>query len=284
MRILFCTDGSRISFNALNNFAKWSKGAIVDVICVIDWSFLPDEVSIQEDGFATSCANVADSILDFAEKEISKSNLILEDKIKRCGESVDSIIEQSERESYDLIVVGSHGKRGLRKWLGSVSRDVLNESVTSTYISKHQNTAKRILFATDGTDNSMKAVTQAIKYINLNDKKIYICIVLENPNLLFLEGTLDSNWFLEIEHQQNIHAEKILKNVKTKLEEYNLPVEKSVILSGMPAEKINDFATKEEIDLIVTGTRHKEKSARYFQSSVSKRVLDITSADVMIVK
>ena len=284
MRILFCTDGSRISFNALNNFAKWSKGAIVDVICVIDWSFLPDEVSIQEDGFATSCANVADSILDFAEKEISKSNLILGDKIKRCGESVDSIIEQSERESYDLIVVGSHGKRGLRKWLGSVSRDVLNESVTSTYVSKHQNTAKRILFATDGTDNSMKAVTQAIKYINLNDKKIYICIVLENPNLLFLEGTLDANWFLEIEHQQNIHAEKILKNVKMKLEEYNLPVEKSVILSGMPAEKINDFATKEEIDLIVTGTRHKEKSARYFQSSVSKRVLDITSADVMIVK
>lgn len=284
MRILFCTDGSKISFNALNNFSKWSKGAIVDVICVIDWSFLPDEVSIQEDGFATSCANVADSILDFAEKEISKSNLILGDKIKRCGESVDSIIEQSERESYDLIVVGSHGKRGLRKWLGSVSREVLNESVTSTYISKHQNTAKRILFATDGTDNSMKAVTQAIKYINLNDKKIYICIVLENPNLLFLEGTLDSNWFLEIEHQQNIHAEKILKNVKTKLEEYNLPVEKSVILSGMPAEKINDFATKEEIDLIVTGTRHKEKSARYFQSSVSKRVLDITSADVMIVK
>lgn len=284
MRILFCTDGSRISFNALNNFSKWSKGAIVDVICVIDWSFLPDEVSIQEDGFATSCANVADSILDFAEKEISKSNLILGDKIKRCGESVDSIIEQSERESYDLIVVGSHGKRGLRKWLGSVSREVLNESVTSTYISKHQNTAKRILFATDGTDNSMKAVTQAIKYINLNDKKIYICIVLENPNLLFLEGTLDSNWFLEIEHQQNIHAEKVLKNVKTKLEEYNLPVEKSVILSGMPAEKINDFATKEEIDLIVTGTRHKEKSAHHFQSSISKRVLDITSADVMIVK
>ena len=284
MRILFCTDGSRISFNALNNFAKWSKGAIVDVICVIDWSFLPDEVSIQEDGFATSCANVADSILDFAEKEISKSNLILGDKIKRCGESVDSIIEQSERESYDLIVVGSHGKRGLRKWLGSVSREVLNESVTSTYVSKHQNTAKRILFATDGTDNSMKAVTQAIKYINLNDKKIYICIVLENPNLLFLEGTLDSNWFLEIEHQQNIHAEKILKNVKTKLEEYNLPVEKSVILSGMPAEKINDFALREDIDLIVTGTRHKEKSARYFQSSVSKRILDITSADVMIVK
>ena len=46
MHVLFCTDGSKISFNALRNFAKWTKGAVVDVICVIDWSFLPDEVTI----------------------------------------------------------------------------------------------------------------------------------------------------------------------------------------------------------------------------------------------
>ena len=67
MRVLFCTDGSKISFSALRNFAKWTKGAIVDVICVIDWTFLPDEVSIEQTGFANSCANVADSILAYAE-------------------------------------------------------------------------------------------------------------------------------------------------------------------------------------------------------------------------
>ena len=82
MHVLFCTDGSKISFNALHNFAKWTKGAIVDVICVIDWSFLPDEVSVNNDGFASTCANVADTILEFAEKEISKYGSFLSKKKK----------------------------------------------------------------------------------------------------------------------------------------------------------------------------------------------------------
>ena len=280
MHVLFCTDGSKISFNALHNFAKWTKGAVVDVICVIDWSFLPDEVSVNNDGFASSCANVADSILEFAEKEISKTNLIYGQGIKRCGESVDSILEQIDREKYDIILMGSHGKKGIQRWLGSVSRDIVNNIDTSAYVSKYDNKAKKILFATDGTDSSNFAVTNAIKYLNLNEKEIYICVVNENPNLLFLEGSLDSHWLLEIEGLQLKNADRIIKDVKSKLEEYSLPIQKDAIMMGIPAEKIIDFAREEKIDLIVMGTRKKSK----IRSSVSKRVLEITSADVFIVK
>ncbi len=280
MHVLFCTDGSKISFNALHNFAKWTKGAVVDVICVIDWSFLPDEVSVNNDGFASSCANVADSILEFAEKEISKTNLIYGQGIKRCGESVDSILEQIDREKYDIILMGSHGKKGIQRWLGSVSRDIVNNIDTSAYVSKYDNKAKKILFATDGTDNSNFAVTNAIKYLNLNEKEIYICVVNENPSLLFLEGSLDSHWLLEIEGLQLKNADRIIKDVKSKLEEYSLPIQKDAIMMGIPAEKIIDFAREEQIDLVVMGTRKKSK----IRSSVSKRVLEITSADVFIVK
>ena len=284
MRVLFCTDGSKISFNALNNFARWSKGAIIDVICVIDWSFLPDEVSIEEDGFANSCANVADNILNYAEKEIHKTNLIMGDKLKRCGESVASILEQTDREDYEMVIMGSHGKKGLQRWLGSVSRDVINNITVSSYVSTQSNSAKKILFATDGTDNSSHALSEAIKLLNLNQKEIYICVVSENPNFLFLEGTLDTHWLLEIEKQQERFAEKMIRNVITKLEEYNLTVAKNAVLTGIPAEKINDFALKEGIDLIVMGTRHKNNLRSKFHGSVSKRVLEITHSDVIIVK
>lgn len=280
MRVLFCTDGSKISFNALKNFAKWSKGAVVDTICVIDWTFLPDEVSIEEEGFSNSCANVADNILKFSEKEIAKTNLIFGENIKRCGESVDSILEQIDREKYDLVIMGSHGKKGIQKWLGSVSRDIVNSSGISSYISKYENRAKKILFATDGTDNSYNAVNMAIKYLNLNEKEIYICVVSENPNLLFLEGTLDSNWLLEIEQRQLKNAERIIRDVKARLEEFSIPVEKDAIVTGIPAEKIIDFAREEQIDLVVMGTRTKSK----LRGSVSKRVLENTSSDVLIVR
>lgn len=284
MRALFCTDGSKISFNALHNFAKWSKGIIVDVICVIDWTFLPDEVMVEEAGFSNSCANVADNILDFAEKEISKTNLIMGEKLKRCGESLACILEQTEAEDYEIIILGSHGKKGIQKWLGSVSRDVINHIPVTTFISKQSNYAGKILFATDGTDNSAKALSESIKLLNLNEKEIFICVVTENPNLLFLEGTLDTHWLLEIEKQQQDYAEKTIRRVRTKLEEYNLPVSKDAILTGIPADKINDFALKEGIDLIVTGTRNKSKNQHIFQISVSKRILELTHCDVMIVK
>lgn len=280
MHVLFCTDGSKISFNALHNFAKWTKGAIVDVICVIDWTFLPEEVSIEAEGFSSSCANVADNILDFAEKEICKTNLICGERIKCCGEAVSCILEQMDKEKYDIVLLGSHGKKGIQRWLGSVSRDIVNNSGISSYVSKYENRCKKILFATDGTDNSYKAVSQSIKYLNLNEKEIYICVVSENPDLLFLEGNLDSQWLLEIEQRQHRNAERIIKDVRSKLEEYSLPIEKDAIITGIPAEKIIDFAREESIDLVVTGTREKSK----IRGSVSKRVLEITSADVFIVR
>ena len=280
MHVLFCTDGSKISFNALHNFAKWTKGAIIDVMCVIDWTFLPDEVSIEAEGFANSCASVADNILDFAEKEVGKTSLIFGQRIKRCGEAVDSILEQVEKEKYDIVLMGSHGKKGIQRWLGSVSRDVVNNINISAYVTKYENRCKRILFATDGTDNSNRAVNEAIKNFNLNEKEIYICVVTENPSLLFLEGTLDSHWLLELEQQQEKYADKIIRDVRSKLEEYSLPVKRDAVVMGIPAEKIIDYARDENIDLIVMGTREKAK----IRGSVSKRVLENTTADVFIVK
>lgn len=81
MKVLFCTDGSKISFNALHNFAKWATAnTIIDTICVIDWSFLPDDVVIESDGFSTSCANIADNLLDYAKKEVEKTGLLFGEK------------------------------------------------------------------------------------------------------------------------------------------------------------------------------------------------------------
>lgn len=284
MRVLFCTDGSKISFNALHNFALWAREAVIDVISVIDWTFLPDGICVEEEGFASTCANMADNILNCVQKEIENSNLTFGRRIKQCGEAVESILEQIKADKYDMVLLGSHGKKGLQSWLGSVSRDVINNISISSYVTKDENCGEKILFATDGTDNSKLAVTEAIKYLELREKEIYVCVVSENPNLLFLEGTLDSNWLLEIEKQQERYAAEILSSVRDKLAEYNLEVKKFATLTGIPAEKIIDFARDENIDLIVMGTRRKNNVKDYFRGSVSKRVLSAAHCDVIIVK
>lgn len=284
MKVLFCTDGSKISFNALRNFSGWDKEAVIDVICVIDWSFLPDEVSVEEDGFANSCANVADSILDYAQNEIEKHNLIFGKKIKHCGAAVESILEQLKNEYYDLVLLGSHGKKGIQKWLGSVSQEIINSTERNVYISKEENRKESILFTTDGSPHSLAIVNNTIAHLKLQNKKIYTCIVNEDPDLLFLEGTLDTNWLLSIQRQQNIYATKAIKEIQNILKCNDLTVTEAAILNGNPAQKIIDFAKAREIDLIVTGEREKSKLDDFLMGSVSKRVVENTKSDVLIIK
>lgn len=284
MKILFCTDGSKISFNALHNFAGWSKDAIIDVICVIDFGFLPSDAGIENEGFAISCANIADNILIYAEKEIKNSGLLFGEKIKHCGSAVESILEELKKTDYDLVIMGSHGKKGIQKWLGSVSRDIVYNGENSTYITKSENHKKRILLTTDGSEISNFAITKALENLNLEDKEIFICAVNENPDLLFLDGTLDTNWLIAIEQQQQIHSQKAIMDLKTRILNKGLNVQKTQILEGNPAQKIIDFAKEEKIDLIILGSKERSKMQDFLLGSVSKRVLENTQSDVLIFK
>ena len=62
MRVLFCTDGSKTSYSSIRNFSQWMKDFTADILCAIDWSFLPDTVSIEDSEFAMQCANSAKNI------------------------------------------------------------------------------------------------------------------------------------------------------------------------------------------------------------------------------
>ncbi len=284
MKVLFCTDGSKISFNALHNFAKWSKNAIVDAICVIDWSFLPDDISIEAEGFSINCANIADSILEYTKKETENCGLLFGEKIKQCGSAIESILEQSSKEKYDIILMGSHGKKGLQKWLGSVSREIAYADGISTYITKEENGKMRVLFATDGTESANYAVAEALNNLNLENKEIFLCTVNETPDMLFLDGTLDSNWILAIEEQQQKYSRKTLEDLTKRFKCKGFPPDESIILSGNPAQKIIDFAKARQIDLIVLGSKGKTKMQDFLLGSVSKRVLENTKSDVLIYK
>lgn len=284
MKILFCTDGSKISFNALKNIAYWIKQATIDTICVIDWNILPAEITIDEENFSFSCANVADTILNYAEEEIKNLGLQLGNRIKNCGSAIESILEQSEKEKYDLILMGSHGKKGIQKWLGSVSQEIINSSKISDYIAKKENNKKKVLFTTDGTECSLSVIGEIISDIELSDKEVHICMVNEDPNLLFLEGTLDTNWLLDIQKQQYMYASNAIESIKKIIESRGIEVNQSTILTGIPAQEIINYAKNNEIDLIILGSRNKSKMDRFLMGSVSKRILENVVSDIWLVR
>ena len=284
MRLLFCTDGSKISFNSLKNISHWVKNAIIDTVCVIDWSFLPDEISIEEENFSYSCANVADTILDYAQEEIEKLGLECGARIKNCGSAIESILEQADKQEYDLILMGSHGKKGIQKWLGSVSQEIINSSAISCYIAKEENKTRKLLITTDGTSCSTGIIKKIIPDLKSDNKEIHICMVNDDPNLLFLDGTLDTNWLLDIQKQQQIFASRAVNDIQNILKEHDITVHKTTVMTGNPAEKIIEYSREHNIDLIIMGSRNKSRIDRFLTGSVSKRVLENVVSDIWLAR
>ena len=283
MNVLFCTDGSKISYNSIINFSSWVKDFSLDILSVVDWSCLPDSVSIENSEFASQCSTSANVILDYAETYLKEMGLNVAQKIKICGEAVDTILDLVDAGKYDFVVLGSHGKKGIQKWLGSVSQEVASSANISSYISKNINNRKKVLFAVDNSELSAKVVLNSLNFLNLEDKEIYLATVYEVPDYLFLEGNVDSTWILEIEKKQEQASRLLLNSFEKSFIEKGFEVKDKLIFRGVPSQEIINFSNKKDIDLVVTGIRTRKHLSKFLLGSVSKRILENVKSDVLIV-
>ena len=283
MNELFCTDGSKISYNSIINFSSWVKDFSLDILSVVDWSCLPDSISIENSGFASQCSTSANVILDYAETYLKEMGLNVAQKIKICGEAVDTILDLVDSGKYDFVVLGSHGKKGIQKWLGSVSQEVASSANISSYISKNINNRKKVLFAVDNSELSAKVVLNSLNFLNLEDKEIYLATVYEVPDYLFLEGNVDSTWILEIEKKQEQASRLLLNSFEKSFIEKGFEVKDKLIFRGVPSQEIINFFNKKDIDLVVTGIRTRKHLSKFLLGSVSKRILENVKSDVLIV-
>ena len=283
MNVLFCTDGSKISYNSIINFSSWVKDFSLDILSVVDWSCLPDSVSIENSEFASQCSTSANVILDYAETYLKEMGLNVAQKIKICGEAVDTILDLVDAGKYDFVVLGSHGKKGIQKWLGSVSQEVASSANISSYISKNINNRKKVLFAVDNSELSAKVVLNSLNFLNLEDKEIYLATVYEVPDYLFLEGNVDSTWILEIEKKQEQASRLLLNSFEKSFIEKGFEVKDKLIFRGVPSQEIINFSNKKDIDLVVTGIRTRKHLSKFLLGAVSKRILENVKSDVFIV-
>lgn len=281
MKVLFCTDGSQISFNALENYTEFAhKDNVIDVISVIDWSFLPDNIVIEDTRFLNHCQNMADDILNRSEAIILKKGFQTGTMIKQCGNPAQSIIEHIKSFEYDCVILGSHGKKGIQKWIGSVSNEVLESVQNPVYISKNRQENKRILFITNNSEYSIQSVQNSIKKIDISDCEIYICTMVETPELLFLNGNMDQNWLNSIQKKQDITANNLLDKIRDLLPSEQ--IKDAQILYGNPAQNILKYVKNKEINLIITDSKRRDDAQKFYLDSTSRRIIDNTNSDIFV--
>ena len=284
MKVLFCTDGSQISYDSITNFSKWFKNFKTDILSVADWSCLSDTIITEGSNIMSYCTNNANAIINNARLYLEERNIYVRNTDKNCGSVTDSILEAENKERYDFLVLGSNGKKGIQRWLGSVSQDISMLSQTSVYISKRKTQQNKIAFALEESLINRGILENTLEYMNLEDKEIHLLTVYETPDYMFLDGAIDSNWINDITAKQEKEADKTLYKFEGIFKDYGFSPNVKSILSGNPSKEIIEYCSKNEIDLIVSGMRKRKLLSRMFPNSVSKRILENTESDILIMK
>ncbi len=147
MKILLAVDGSQISDAAVTEVARrpWPPGSEVRIISAADW---PASPALQDSLPPHFKAELEKSALQHAEGIADKAISTLREneyqvlpvsKAVTIDSPKDAIIEEAERWGADLIVVGSHGYRGYKRFLlGSVSQAVAAQAKCSVEIVRRQ--------------------------------------------------------------------------------------------------------------------------------------------------
>ncbi len=131
-KILFCTDFSENSLPAWGLAVDYAQafGAQLLILNVIDYKDLPGYVDWAEKlrELLGEVERMADERLQSMAKECSS---VLKDVKTYCrtGSTPKEIVALAKEESVDLIVVGTHGRTGVKDLvMGSVARSVVKKA------------------------------------------------------------------------------------------------------------------------------------------------------------
>jgi nucleotide-binding universal stress UspA family protein len=127
-RILVGLDGSEHSEKALDQALSMARicNSTLFVISVVD---LYPEVMAKAPGLEEKMSIEARETLERAKQAAEKENITCETIVHIGGPAYEFIIQEAKEKNVDLIVVGTHGRTGLKRLImGSVAERVIGHA------------------------------------------------------------------------------------------------------------------------------------------------------------
>lgn len=139
---------------------------------------------------------------------------------------------------------------------------------------------RNILIATDGSENTQRAISYGIEIAKLSGAAVYALYVVNTSPIISEYWTIGKKNVYEIIRSE---GEKAVFEVKKIGEASGVEV-KEVVLDGYPSNAIIDFAENNNIDLIVMGTLGKTGLDKLLIGSVAEKVVRGSKVPVMVVR
>ena len=126
---------------------------------------------------------------------------------------------------------------------------------------------KKILLATDGSEQNKKAVTHAIEQAKLSGAELHAVYVLD----------------MKTDYEPKSYLSMDLSNVENIAKKEGINVKKWIV-KGHPAEEILKLAKEKAADLIVMGSLGRSGIKKILLGSVADKVIRNSSIPVLIVR
>jgi nucleotide-binding universal stress UspA family protein len=143
---------------------------------------------------------------------------------------------------------------------------------------------KRILYPTDFSDVSLKALGFLKKLRECGSEEVLILHVINEQTIVavrgYSEGTVNVD---ELERGLIEQATKSVAEVEAELKKFGYRV-KRMINIGFPLREILTCEKEEEISLIVIGSHGKSNLEEMFLGSVSEKVIRKCKSPVLVIK
>jgi nucleotide-binding universal stress UspA family protein len=266
MRILMCTDGSKQAEAAIRfgNILIKNLDCTVEVLGVVEHSYdkLRVEASLEK----------AKEILE---------GIKLETKIK-VGYADEEIVKESE-EGYDLIILGSVGRRGITRFLvGPTASKVVRYARTSVLVVRgERDKVSKILICTGGGERGEEDIKYGGKIAKATGAEVNILHCMSQVPMVDIE---EKEWkvvpeSLEEETREAKHLRKgcqILRELGVKCN--------AKLRYGLVEDEIFYEVKEGDYDLLVIGAHATLGLSRYLLGDIAGRIVDHASIPVLVVK
>ncbi|MDX1740098.1 MAG: universal stress protein [Rhodothermales bacterium] len=292
-QILVATDYSDCSRAALQQAAgvAGAVGARLHVVHVIE--SLSDGLML--DAYESPAEHRA-----FEEALLSTSRQLMGESLKEIGLAtadvitehltshsvVDALLDYVARLGVDLLVVGTHGRRGIRRLLlGSVARAVVASADTPVLIARDVGRGrddlpyKRVMVPVDLSPNSVRGLSAGRQLAALFQAQLDVVHVLERyvfpVSLSKIKTARDLVPDIESKVRSSIQGH--LEKLEGPYVPYTIHVRE-----GDPASCIIDMAQESACDLIVMTRRGLSASERFVVGSVTQKVSQAAHCSVYV--
>jgi nucleotide-binding universal stress UspA family protein len=204
------------------------------------------------------------------------------------GPIADCLVGYARRNDIDLIVISSHGRRGIaRLALGSVTDLLIRQMTIPVLIVKPRDSYltpeaakqfRNIVVPLDGSRLAEQILTRVVPLAKAEDADITLLHVLAPEKPIQVDEGEGAPWW----EKKVASARTYLMHRAARIRAQGVPVRVDVVIGEEVADAIADYARREKADLIAIATHGRSGLARMLRGSVADAVTKCATSSILV--